>query len=263
VEAWPDGRDAGTESTIVMETQQYLDQLAQNSERLADAAVAAGVDAPVPSCPGWTVTDLLDHCVRGDDWARVIVEQGKAGSTERVLLADSDPSLRGDALVTAFRASAQALVAALGSVTPDTPVWTFSSTNRTAAFWQRRRSQETAVHRYDAELAAGTPTPIDAALAVDGLDEILTVFLPRLADNFGSMGDGTVHLHCTDVDGEWLFARRDGEITVTAEHAKGDVAARGSASDLLLFLWRRVPASQLEVFGDAEVLERFSEGMRV
>ena len=246
-----------------MELQQYLDQLAQNSERLADAAAAAGVDAPVPSCPGWTITDLLDHCVRGDDWARTIVEQGKAGSTERVLPADSDPSLQSDALVAAFRTSAQALVAALASVTPDTPVWTFSSTNRTAAFWQRRRSQETAVHRYDAELAAGTPTPIHASLAVDGIDEILTVFLPRLADNFGPMGDGTVHLHCTDVAGEWLFVRQGGEITVTAEHAKGDVAARGSASELLLFLWRRVPASQLEVFGDSELLERFSEGMRV
>ncbi len=52
-------------------------------------------------------------------------------------------------------------------------------------------------------------------------------------------------------------------VTVTAEHAKGDVAARGTASELLLFLWRRVPASELEVFGDAELLERFSEGMRV
>jgi uncharacterized protein (TIGR03083 family) len=246
-----------------METQQYLDQLAQNSERLADAAAAAGVDAPVPSCPGWTVTDLLEHCMGGDTWARTIVEQGKAGSTERVTRDEVEPSLEGDALVEGFRSGAQALVAALSSVAPDTPVWTFSSTNRTASFWQRRRAQETAVHRYDAELAAGTPTPIDTELAVDGIDEILTMFLPRMADNFEAMGDGTVHLHCTDTDGEWLFARRDGEISVTAEHAKGDVAARGTASDLLLFVWRRVPASQLEVFGDAALLERFREGMRV
>ncbi len=246
-----------------METQQYLDQLTQNSERLADAASAAGVDAPVPSCPGWAVADLLEHCVGGDAWARAIVEQGKAGSTDRVTRGEADPSLAGDALVEAFRSGAQALVDALSSVSPDTPVWTFSSTDRTAAFWQRRRSQETAVHRYDAELAAGTPTPIDAALAVDGIDEILTVFLPRMVDNFEPMGDGTVHLHCTDVDGEWLFTRRDGEVTVTAEHAKGDVAARGTASDLLLFLWGRVPASELEVFGDAELLGRFGAGMRV
>ncbi len=246
-----------------METQQYLDQLARNSERLADAAAAAGTDADVPSCPGWTVTDLLDHCVRGDNWARTICEQGRAGSTERVLPADTDSSLQGDALVQAFRDSAAALVTALSSVSPDTPVWTFSSTNRTASFWQRRRSQETSVHRYDAETAAGTPSPLDAALAVDGIDEFLTVFLPRLADNFGEVGDATVHLHCTDVEGEWLVARRDGAVTVTPEHAKGDVAARGSASDLLLFLWGRVPADSLEVFGDVDLLARFREAIRV
>ena len=119
------------------------------------------------------------------------------------------------------------------------------------------------MHRVDAESAAGTPTPLDAELAVDGIDEFLTVFLPRLADNFGDVGDATVHVHCTDVEGEWLVARRDGEITVTAEHAKGDVAARGSASDLALFLWGRVPADALEVFGDADLLARFREAIRV
>jgi hypothetical protein len=30
-------------------------------------------------------------------------------------------------------------------------------------------------------------------------------------------------------------------------------------SDLLLFLWHRIPADRLEVFGDAALLERFFE----
>ena len=263
MEAWPNGRDAGTESIMVMETQQYLDQLAQNAERLADAAAAAGTEAAVPTCPEWTVTDLLQHCTRGDAWARTIVEQGRAGSTERVLPGEVDTSIRGEALLEAFRGGARSLVDALGSVTPDTPVWTFSSTNRTASFWQRRRSQETSIHRYDAEVAAGTPSPLDPSLAADGIDEFLTVFLPRLADNFDAVGDGTLHLHCTDIEGEWLVARRDGEVTVTREHAKGDVAARGSASDLFLFLWGRAPADALEVFGDADLLARVRQATRV
>jgi uncharacterized protein (TIGR03083 family) len=246
-----------------METEQYLDQLARNSERLADAATAAGIDAPVPACPGWTVTDLLAHCVGGDSWARTIVEEGRAGSTDRVDRGAADPALLGDALVQAFREGAQALVAALSSVTPDTPMWTFSSSDRTAAFWQRRRAQETSVHRYDAETAAGAPTPLDAELAADGIDEFLTVFLPRLAADFGAVGDGTVHLHCTDVDGEWLIACVGGEVTVTREHAKGDVAARGTASDLLLFVWGRVGSDTLEVFGDTDLLARFRQAVRI
>ena len=69
------------------------------------------------------------------------------------------------------------------------------------------------------------------------------------------MGDGTVHLHCTDVDGEWLIARRDGEITRDrASTPRATSPPAGTASDLLLFLWGRVPADQLEVFGDADLL---------
>jgi predicted lipid carrier protein YhbT len=72
-----------------------------------------------------------------------------------------------------------------------------------------------------------------------------------------------VHLHCTDTEGEWVVARRDGALTVTPEHAKGDVAARGGASELLLFLWGRTPADALEVFGDADLLARFRQAIRV
>jgi uncharacterized protein (TIGR03083 family) len=246
-----------------METQRYLEQFARNSERLGDAATAAGLDAAVPTCSGWTVTDLLHHVIRGDEWARTIVEHGKEGSTERVLPTDPDPSITGDALVQTFRDGAAALLETLTTVDAATPVWTFGAHDRTAAFWQRRRSQETAVHRYDAESAAGTTTPIDTDLAVDGIDEFTMVFLPRLADNFGPIGDGTVHLHCTDADGEWLIVLRDGQATVTREHAKGDVAARGTASDLLLFLWGRVSSDSLEVFGDSDLLARFSQAIKV
>ena len=246
-----------------METQQYLEQFRRNSDRLADVATAAGVDASVPTCPGWTVADLLQHMIRGDDWARSIVEQGKQGSTERVLPSEPDPSIAGDDLVQAFRDGARALLESLESVDSTTPVWTFGAHDRTAAFWQRRRAQETAVHRYDAESAAGATTPVETALAADGIDEFLTVFFPRLADNFGSVGDGTVHLHCTDIDGEWLVTIRDQVVTVTQEHAKGDVAARGTASDLLLFLWGRVPPDTLEVFGDTDLLARFSQAIKV
>jgi uncharacterized protein (TIGR03083 family) len=248
---------------MAMETRLYLEQLTRNSERLAEAAGAAGITAPVPTCPGWTVADLLDHLVRGDDWAKRIVERGRQGITERTLPEAPAGQPEGEALVPFFLEGARALGRTLAEVDPTTPVWTFSASDRTAAFWQRRRSQETAVHRFDAETAAGTPTPVDAALAVDGIDEFLTVFLPRLADNFGEVGDATVHVHCTDTEGEWLLTRRDGELTVTSEHAKGDVAARGTASDLLLFLWGRIPADSLEVFGDEALLGRVRDAIRV
>ena len=75
------------------------------------------------------------------------------------------------------------------------------------------------------------------------------------------MGTGeTIHLHCTDGEGEWLVRLAPGGVNVVNEHAKGDVAARGAASDLLLMMWGRVPVTQVEVFGDASLLERWSDG---
>ena len=69
---------------------------------------------------------------------------------------------------------------------------------------------------------------------------------------------GSVHIHCTDVDGEWLIVPTDtSDVVVTREHAKGDCAIRGSASQLLLGLWRRTPMSSLEVIGSSDVAAQF------
>jgi uncharacterized protein (TIGR03083 family) len=240
-----------------MEPRQYLEHLTRDSDALADAAAAAGPGADVPTCPGWTVEDLVRHCASGDLWARTIVETGNRAAAN--LPADAPT---GAALVPYFRDGARALAAALDAVDPDASVWTFSPADRTARFWYRRRAQETAVHRYDAQSAAGAPTPVDTDLAVDGVDEFLTVFVPRLGAG-GAVGRDTIHFHCSDATGEWLIARDGDGVVVTREHAKGDVAGRGSASDLMLFLWGRVGADRLEVFGDAAALDRFRSAVKV
>jgi hypothetical protein len=73
----------------------------------------------------------------------------------------------------------------------------------------------------------------------------------------------TLHFHCTDIEGEWLLVGSDDGVTVTRNHAKGDAATRGSASDLMLFVWGRVPVSQVEVFGDGDLLNRFAAAINV
>jgi len=240
-----------------MEPALYLEHLTRDSDLLADAAEAAGPAADVPACPGWRVEDLVRHCASGDLWARTIVETGNRASHD--LPADAPT---GAALVPYFRDGAHALVRALGATDPAASVWTFAASDRTTGFWYRRRAQETSVHRFDAQTAAGAPAPLDTELALDGIDEYFSVFLPRLAEGVATDG-ATLHFHCTDVEGEWFIARDGDDLRVTREHAKGDVAARGSASDLLLFLWGRVPAGRLDVFGDAAVLDRFRDAVRV
>ncbi len=67
-----------------------------------------------------------------------------------------------------------------------------------------------------------------------------------------------MHLHCGDLPGEWtLRMNAEGTYDIERAHAKGDCAIRGSASDILLALWRRRPASTVDIVGDADVAARF------
>jgi predicted lipid carrier protein YhbT len=117
-------------------------------------------------------------------------------------------------------------------------------------------AHETAVHRADAESAHGEIAPVvPAALASDGVDEVLWTMLSRLRNARPGNGE-TVHLHCTDTEGEWLLTLQPDRVDVRDGHARADCAARGAASDLLLFVWGRLPAARLEVLGDGDLLAR-------
>jgi len=242
-----------------LESDQYLTALARESKALAEAAAEVGPSARVPSCPEWDVSDLLVHCASGDLWARTIIERR---TTERVPVELPEIPPTSEALVPWFLEGAHALIDALRKTDSSTPMWTFSPADRSAQFWFRRRAHETSIHRFDAQLAAGMTAPIDAPLAADGVDEFLTFFVPRWGKDAVGVGE-TIHFHCTDVEGEWLLLGSGDGVTVTREHAKGAAAARGSASDLMLFVWGRVPLSQLEVFGEVDLLNRFAAAIKV
>ena len=156
----------------------------------------------------------------------------------------------GDDLAPSFEQGAADLVALLETMDTslDWPTW---AGTQPGSFFSRRMAQEITVHRWDAVGGA-----IDAELAVDGITELLALFAPRLpTERFGGTA-GTLHLHATDVEGEWLVHLGPNAVTFELGHAKGDVAVRGGAGDLLLWAWNRVPVDErFEVFGDAGLLE--------
>lgn len=232
--------------------------------------------APVPSCPGWSIATLVTHLtgIYADRIQLVTLraQEDVVQSYEELGLPleykdwfeneHADPRTMPPGLLDLFTRAASELEAALWSVEPDMPVYTWWPADRSAGFWQRRMAQETAVHRWDAQLAHGAPDPIESELAADGIDESLDVMLPmRLTwAEAPRRGTGeTYHFHRTDGPGEWLVRFAPDGPVITREHAKGDVAVRGAASDLLLFLWQRIPAERLEVFGDAALLARYFE----
>jgi uncharacterized protein (TIGR03083 family) len=234
-----------------VDTEGFLAALRRDGEAFDVAASVVAPETSVPSCPGWTVADLVWHLSGAHGFWTGIVEQRRIETPE---FGRRDRPADGD-LLDVYRAGLGRLVEVLAAVDPATPVWTWAGTQG-AVFVQRRMAHETAVHCWDAQRAGGDPPPVEAMLASDGIDELLSLARP-VADT-EPIG-GTVHLHCTDVPGEWLVIPAEGDerYTVTREHAKGSCALRGPSSDLLLALWRRVPLDRIDVVGDTAVAARF------
>ena len=213
-------------------------------------AAAADLAAPIPAAPGWDEAELLRHVGVVQSRARVVLKTAtlERPTVENGMLA-APPA---DGLVEWYRGGLAGLVTAIHTLDdPDRPAYSFSPGHRHLGFWPRRMGHETTIHRVDAEQGAGRDIgTIDPGVAVDGIDEIFSVFLPALGAG-RSPGDGrTVHLHATDAEGEWLVRFAERELVVDVGHAKGDAAVRGPAAELLLWLWGRRPLDGLEVFGD-------------
>jgi uncharacterized protein (TIGR03083 family) len=249
----------------MIEHQTFVDAIRRDGTRVVEAARAAGVDADVPSCPDWRVADLLAHVGLIHRWVAGIVRTRPADPVDH--WRQHEPPADAGARIDWFEAGCAELATALSSAAPTDQAWTWTP-DRTVGFWARRMAHELAVHRWDAQTAitsdaAGAPPdPVARELAVDGVQEVFDILPVRTAaDPIRGQGE-SIHLHCTDADGEWLVRLEPDRVVVTREHAKGDVAARASASELFLLLWGRIAPGTVDVFGDRELLERFQERVR-
>jgi uncharacterized protein (TIGR03083 family) len=219
----------------------------------------------VPTCPEWTLRELIRHLGHAYYWVAAILSSGSASPTSFDDVPDGELPERADQYGDWVRAGATRMVDAAAAVGPDTPVWTWAGDGG-AGFWLRRITHETVVHRADAAIAVGRDFTVAPDLAVDAITELFQL-LPALATyraTFAELaGTGqTLHFHATDADdGEWLVHRTPDGITWAPGHAKADVAVRGSAADLLLLLSRRTQADApgVEIFGDDALLAHWLE----
>ncbi|HEV2920883.1 MAG TPA: maleylpyruvate isomerase family mycothiol-dependent enzyme, partial [Actinomycetota bacterium] len=233
----------------------YLRSLRDDGAALATAA-GRGLDPPVPACEGWTVADLVLHTG--------MVHRHKLEIVRGHLAQPPDPwpppaPPRAE-LLGWYSLGLEELLSVLEDADPETRVWTFHRPDQTVGFWRRRMAQETAVHRVDAESAHGDHRPVPAALAADGVAELLEVFLAPHADGEPVGGRGeTLHLHATDTEGEWRLRLLPAGVEVGPGHDQADAEVAGGASDLLLFLWGRGDDGTLERSGDPALLPRVRE----
>jgi len=249
---------------MVQPVQDPAAALVAEDHAFADLLRGADLTTPVPTCPGWTLQQLLRHLGRGHRWAAQIVRERRDTALDPRQVEDGKPPPDDDGARAWVARGGQVLLDAVSGTGPETPVWTFLGP-RPAAWWIRRRLHETTVHRADAAIALGLPYEIPAPLAADAVSEWIELVVAEPGP--GGRGERAVdpgaslHLHATDTDAEWTLRGTGEGTTFEPSHAKATTALRGPASDLLLAVSgrRRIADTAIELFGDEAVWHRFTE----
>ena len=248
-----------------MDVTAHIDALQREGQLLAAVADATDLNAPIPTCPGWTMRDLLRHTGGVHRWAAYNVSHP---SPDRV------PQDQADALMTSwpddaglgawFREGHAALVATLATAPADVAALTFLPAPSPLAFWARRQAHETAIHRADAEAASGAISAVPPDFGADGVDEMLLGFGARRR-TLDITNPAAIAIHAADTGHAWTVRIGADGFTTTREapNASVDCAVRGAASDLYLLLWNRRSRHGLEVSGDSTLLDLWRETVRV
>ncbi|GAA4914707.1 maleylpyruvate isomerase family mycothiol-dependent enzyme [Stackebrandtia albiflava] len=240
-----------------MEFSRFTTGTAAEASALAAAAEGRS-DAVVPTCPEWTVADLVHHVAMVYEHKTLCMRTGAPPQPW-------PPADEGDP-VTRLRIALGDLLAEFTGREPTDPTYTWYDPDQTVGFWMRRMAHETTIHRVDAQLAAGIPvTPVDAALAEDGIDEFLDVCAvwgagrrpERLAS---AAADATGEAVALVTPGRRRLVTVTPEAMVIAESdAPATATVTGDASALYRWVWRRHDPETVTVEGDTAAVTRLHD----
>jgi uncharacterized protein (TIGR03083 family) len=238
----------------------FVDEITEQAAALRAAAASAGPAAPTPTCPKWTVFDLVRHLGRVHQWSGRALTTDPEGESPH----PDEPPSAWDELLPWWDTQLGTLVDILRRRQPETPAWVFDSRSpHTAGFWARRQAHETAIHRLDAEhAAAGSDQPdsvptlvFDPEFAADGIDEALTFLIPRQLDRAPAAVHGTVLLHAADAGRSWLVeVGPDQPLKIDSSDPAldADATVAGTADSVYRAIWKR--PSSASIGGDPILL---------
>ncbi|MFC9293695.1 maleylpyruvate isomerase N-terminal domain-containing protein [Streptomyces sp. NPDC057011] len=226
----------------------------------AAVASAPDLDAQVPTCPEWTLLDLAQHIGEGRlSWAATVAA-GPAATAKSAPQGDPTAPREREALSAWLAASTQEMLDALREAGPDRGCWTWwgaSQSPQTCGAVARHQLQQMAVHTYDAQLTAGAAQPLPEEVALDGFEDFLSTCIattgawPHKPTAFDFHATEGLSWRLT-LDGAGArFARAAG----AGPDDEAGVCVRGTASDLLLFVYDRIPADSLQMDGDAGLFD--------
>jgi hypothetical protein len=257
--------------TTSLSPDRYLELIRADTERLL-AVAERDVNAAVPTCPGWRVADLLDHV------AHVYEHKVRVMANKEWPKEWPPPEWVGREPTGFLREAYEHLLDEFGRHDPAEQTATFGEDD-TVTFWLRRMALEVAVHRLDGELAQSDPTPIPVDISLDGVDEMLQVFV---AGNWKGETDHPVdalvliradgHAWSCDVTGTTVTVHRAPDArtpdagtpdagtrdveTATGPDSEAEPAltVSGPADAMFLWVWGRGGDDRVDVSGDPQVL---------
>ena len=245
--------------------EEHVAALRADGGRLAELAVTAGSEAPVPTCPDWNVQALLAHQAMIHRWATAVVREDDPISVvpavDLLTLAD---------LPAYYLEGHAGLITALYEAPDDLEVMTFlPDSPRPREFWARRQAHETTVHMVDALAAAlgrlpsDDETEIDSAFAADGIDELLRGFMTSRPCVIYEGRDETLVVEASDVGRRWVVHIGE-RLTVDPEAGTlrdDHLTISGTATNLYLALWNR--GGDVATTEERTVLERWARTQQV
>ena len=242
-------------------TLDYLSIISEETSRIVND-YESDRSAAVPWSDRWSVGTVARH-VAGTHHVVVEVVRGRPDADFGLFAELQTPPKDSPEFVEWFRSGTASLLGELSSVPADDECWSWFESGRRVGWWARRMAFEAVVHRWDADLAQGQDFSVAPQIAADGVDEYLDVFVAASRAANDAPPGPTINLECSDRSDRWWLdlSERGGRI-VSRNPQAASVQIRGTAEQLLLFVWGRVlvsDAAGAEVSGDVGLLDRWSD----
>ncbi len=220
----------------------YSESIVESSARIATLGEQGDLATRIPSCPDWTVGDLVFHLGGVHRFWAAAVRERNPEERPNVSDVDVDDSV----LVSWAREQTVALVDALAA-SGGAPCWTWWGEPRTADAVARHQVQEAVVHCWDIckAMVQDFEIPVDEAL--DGIAEFLEV-------QSSSMEMPSNHFLS-------FQAMESADVYTCGDPSLAPVALSGTACDIVLVLYKRRPLETLKVNGDIVVAQRWLDSI--
>ena len=240
--------------------EQYVEHVRADAARIL-AVAGRGLDAAVPSCPGWTVRDAVEHIAE--------VYRHKVACIREKAFPEPWPPERGvESTLDYFGQATDDLLTELTRRDALEYADTWWWDERTVGFWGRRMAHESAIHRVDVELAHDDTTPIDDALALDGVDEVLRRFLAGDWSDEPVLDQPTTVVRVESGGTAWRVVMEPSAVVASVYLDRWpelaiDATVSGDPLPMYLWLWGRGPRDQISTDGDHAAAERMDARLRL